>query len=155
MPKRISDEQIEMIKSMSEKRLEQSVIAETVGVSIPTVRRYQNEFDVPASNRYGGGVISQGTHDEPVSFKKAEARNGGPREVQPREWCMIAEKVITLAGIDTGFIYTIGTKMDHIKITTNNSDDIVIELKDLVAFGNELLDIAEDVQQLKNNVWSL
>lgn len=153
--KYLDEDQIARIKSMSEKKYTQAEIADMVGCSIATVRRHQQQFDIPASNRYSGGMISQGTRDESISFKKAESRNGGPRETQPREWCMLAEKVCTVVGIDTGYIYTIGTKMDHVKITTNNSEDITIDLKELVAFGNELLDVAEMVQKIKNNVWAL
>lgn len=154
MPKTLSPEIIEQIKSMSEKRIEQKVIAETLGISIPTVSRYQRHFNINASNRYNGGAISQSMQDDVVTgFRKAEQRNGADCERQPREWCMVAEKVVTMVGIDTGFIYTMGTKMDHIKITTNNSEDITVSLEELVAFGNEILDVAESVQKIKSNVW--
>lgn len=147
----ITDEQIEMIRSMSEKRIEQKVIAEQLGISTPTVRRYQKKFGLLASNRFNGGVVSQSIRDTTVDFKKDEQRNGEWEDKHPREWCMLAEKTCTLVGIDTGYMYTIGSNDDHVKITTNNSEDIIISLKQLVAFGNEILDVAESVQKLKNN----
>ena len=151
MPKRLSPEQIETIKSMSEHHHSQLEIAEAAGCCKGTVGKYQAELDIPASNRYGGGALASTMRDEAVSFRKAEQRNGGERERQPREWCAIAEKSYTLMGIDTGYMYNVATNSDEVIITTNNKNDVHIELKNLVAFGNELLDVAETIQKIKEN----
>ena len=43
--------------------------------------------------------------------------------------------------------------MDKVRITTNNSKDIIIDVKDLVSFGNELLDMADKIIALSKIPW--
>ena len=149
---RLTPEQKETIKSMSEKKIEQRVIAETIGCTKETVGYWQKKFGIPASNRYGGGMVSSTLMDpEPFSVRIPEKYEESTNIIG----VTVAEKVVTLVGTNTTFLYTIGTKMNSCKITTNNASDIVIELKDLVAFGNEILDVADKIQEMKGNSWSV
>lgn len=151
MKKRLSEDQIEQIKSLSMQKIEQNVIAEMVGCSVPTVRRYQQHYNIPASNRYRGGVLSEGVVPSPVSTEKNEAI----LELKPKEWVVLAEKNVVLYGHKTGFSYAVGTKGNEVRIKTGYCEDIQIGIKDLVAFGNEILDVAEAIQQMKKDVFSI
>ena len=145
---RLTDEQHDEILKLSEMKLTQNDISERTGVSVPTIRRIQQEALIPASNRYKGGVVSSGNRENPsVGVKSMREEYDNDCGV------ILAEKVVTLVGSRTAFMYTIGTRMKNVLITTNsNEKDFVIEIKDLVAFGNELLDVADKLQNLKNEL---
>lgn len=155
MPKGMhtTEEQIRRIINLSESRIEQKVIADELGISVATVGRIQKKYNIPASNRYNGGMISSGIIDNCIEkqddYREVETNNVNEFGT------IVAEKVITLLGANTSFIYTVGTKMPVVKITTNNSTDFIIDLKDLVAFGNEILDVADKVTDMKRNVWNI
>lgn len=155
MPRLITEETKEAIRSMSLKKLTQVEIAEKLGVSISTVRRYQNYDNIPASNRFRGGMLSS-KYGEPVtdiSIKPVEVPVLEKKEPEHRDYVTIADQIIALTGNVTSYIYTIGSKKDHVTITTNNEQDLIIDLKSLVAFGNEILDVAERLEKIKN-VWA-
>lgn len=145
---RLSEEQISEILKLSEMKLTQKDISERTGVSVPTIRRIQQGEHIPASNRYNGGMISSSIRENPSVGVKSV------REDIPNDCgVIVAEKVVTLVGSRTAYMYTIGTRTKTVSITTNsNEKDFVIEVKDLVAFGNELLDVAEKLQNLKNEL---
>ena len=146
----LTDSEIARIKTMSEQRLTQPEIAETVGVSVSTVQRLQKRFSIPASNRYNGGFMSS---DETREVPKVDAK---PKSQANKNQCgvTVAEKTITFVGQGTQFIYGItGHNLDSIRITTNNEKDVVLDAKDLVSFGNELLDIAEKIMALQKIPW--
>lgn len=152
MPRKskLTDEIKERIRSMSEQRYTQREIAEMVGCSIQSVRRVQQDSDIPASNRYSGGALATcDLREVPNMVSKPEQDQTKPNHCG----VVVAEKNITFVGERTQFLYGIGTTMDSVRITTNNNNDIVIEAKDLVAFGNELLDIAEKIYSLQKIPW--
>ena len=154
MPRLITEETKEAIRSMSLKKLTQGEIAEKLGVSVSSVRRYQNYDNIPASNRYRGGAISSNYWDTMTNISVKPVEDAVPvyqkKEPERHEYIAIADQIVTLTGNATNYIYTIGSKKDYVTITTNNEQDLIIDLKSLVAFGNEILDVAERLEKIKN-----
>ena len=153
MPKgvRLTEEQIMKIRSMTVQRYTQTEIAEAIGISIDTVGRIQKKYGLLASNRYNGGMISSGEQRETPKIESKP--NEEPRKVTNDCSVVAAERLITFAGKNTGYLYGLETKMDKVRITTNNSKDIIIDVKDLVSFGNELLDMADKISALSKIPW--
>ena len=154
MPRLITEETKEAIRSMSLKKLTQGEIAEKLGVSVSSVRRYQNYDSIPASNRYRGGMISSNYGDSMTDISIKPVEDAVPvyqkKESERHEYVAIADQTVTLTGNATNYIYTICSKKDHVTITTNNEQDLIIDLKSLVAFGNEILDVAERLEKIRN-----
>ena len=153
MPKgvRLTEEQTTKIRSMTVQRYTQVEIAECIGISIDTVRRIQKKYELPASNRYNGGLISSGEQRETPKIESKPDEE--PRKITNDCGVVVAERLITFAGKNTGYLYGLETKMDKVRITTNNSKDIIIDVKDLVSFGNELLDMADKIIALSKIPW--
>ena len=153
MPKgvRLTEEQTTKIRSMTVQRYTQVEISEALGISVNTVSRIQKKYGLLASNRYNGGMISQAEEREaPKITSKPEDQ---PKK--PMNDCSVvaAERIITFTGKNTGYLYGLETRMDKVRITTNNSKDIVIDVNDLVSFGNELLDMADKIIALSRIPW--
>lgn len=144
MGKKITDEQIERIKKMTLGGCTQFHIAEDIGVSKGAVAYYQKKLNLKASNKWHFG---ESAFIEPVSVIE------GPKDVQkkPRKWTSIVDQTIVLTGVSTNFSYTIGTNSDIIVIEPTYGPKIEIEMKDVCAFGNELIDIAERLNQTISN----
>ena len=147
--RRMCEDDIEKIRSMSEQRFTQIEIANAVGCSVQTVRRFQQRFAIPASNRYNGGLLSS---DEEREVPKMETKPTEQKTVENHCGVTVYERNVTFAGAKTGFLYGVGTSQDVVKIVTNGGE-FTIKTKDLVAFGNEMLDVVEKLMDLQRVPW--
>lgn len=154
MPNRLTADKIERIISMTEQRYTQAEIAKEVGCSVSAVRTYQRKENLPASNKHGDG--RRGISAIPPTFEAGEASDDKTYNLGSGEWIILADKTIKLAGVMTGYKYIVGAHDKSIKIDTGYNDSVLeVDLKDLVAFGNELLDVADMIATLKKNVWEI
>lgn len=148
MPREISQEQIDMIKSMTEQRFSQQAIQDKTGISKTTIRKYQRLSNLPASNRHEGGT--RVLNSIPPVFEKEEKKEP---EKNPGEWLILHDKTLELVGIKTNYKYTISRQSNEVVIDPLYSESLKISIDDLVAFGNELLDLADVLNDMKRNVW--
>ena len=165
--KKISSDVIEKIEQLSKQKIPQDEIADLVGVSKRTVRRYQQKAHIPASNR--GIPTGQYRKDEPVwpvadkneevkmvKFDPSKLKTASTDTVTATSdiqksgaWISVDDASIKISGKKTSFSYTISLLSGDILINTGYGADIPIDSRDLVAFGNELLDMAEKIEQIK------
>lgn len=144
MKRKLTDGQIDAIKRLTMEGYTQSQIADRVGITKSTVAYYQKKFELKASNKWHFGETAS---NEPISVK--EEKIDKPKKPE-KKWTTVADQTLILNGVDTGFVYTIGAKSDIVKIDPTYGPSIEIETKDLVAFGNELVDIAERLCKMVN-----
>lgn len=153
----ISPDIIEKIVELTKQHLPQDEIAEKAGVSIDTVRRYQQKANLPASNRswVSGQYLKKPSKpvkpvetDEPVE-EPTTIKEDTMVETKPGEWISVDDASIKISGKKTSFGYTISLLSGDILISTGYGADIPIDSRDLVAFGNELLDMAEKIENIK------
>lgn len=153
MGAKLTQDRIDKIWSMTEQRCTQADIARVVGCSIGTVKAYQKIQRLPASNRHGDG--NTGVNAIPPVFKKESEEQIEP-DTKPNEWVALEDKTISLLGLKTNYRYIVRMHGDIIKIETGyNEEPFEIDIKDLVAFGNELLDVADSITKMKKNVWQI
>lgn len=209
--------QVNKILTMSTHRYTQARIAEEIGCSIQTVRRYQQANGIPASNR---DEASGWTKKINAAKKEAEEKRLSkmePKEIKmpentvegdickyeaprssgrypfgteepsnvvelsvkpveeikevvpmtqkienkpaatdisnsPRKngsWINVVNADIEIKGNDTGFSYTFGLSGNDIIINSNSFEEMKLDVKDLAAFGNELIDIAEKITTMR------
>lgn len=141
MPRKISDEAIETIKKMTMEGAYQSKIGEVLGIHATTVGQYQKKLGLKASNKWHFG---ESASKEPLQLK--EVKPPKPK----KKWTNIVEKSVKLQGSQTKFEYSFGTNSKDLSIKTGYSNDVEIDMKDLVVFANELVDIAEMMSDLKS-----
>lgn len=152
----LTQEKLDKIEALSRSRWRQSDIAKEVGCSIDAVRNHQQRLGIPASTRFE----ASGQDRPPKKIKidlKAEVKepmvpNVPKNQANPGEWISIAEAAIKITGNKTSFTYTIGLLNSEITIHTGYGDPIPLDARDLVAFGNELLDMADKITSLKNTI---
>lgn len=150
---KMSKEKIETLERMTREGYTQGQICEAVGFGVETVRKYQKIAGLKASNRWRYGESAEirvpdlgGNEIIPLNPETV------PQPV-PGEWVQLTYKVIRLKGVRTNFDYEIGLFDTALKIKPGYSEDIEIDLKDLIAFGNEILDVAEKINELKGGKW--
>lgn len=162
----LTEDQINKILNMSVHRYTQDRIAEEVGCSMCTVRYYQQKNGLPASNRSEPSVCELSkeelskvpsrqsaieTRDEkdenPQKVVELPSFNPGPiaKPVQKKsdDWIDIEDAAIRFRGNKTGFAYGMALNGSDLTIDTGYCKTFTLDVKDLVSFGNELLDIAE------------
>lgn len=153
---RLSQEMLDKIEALSKSRWRQADIAKEVGCSVDTVRAHQQRLGIPASTRVeasGQYPAKQPVAISPDTFKEEVMAISAPKnQTKPGEWVEIVEAAIKLTGSKTSFTYTIGLLNSEITIHTGYGDPIPLDARDLVAFGNELLDMADKITALKNNL---
>lgn len=152
----LSKEKLEKIEALSKSKWRQADIAKEVGCSVDTVRDHQQRLGIPASNRFepsGQYLPKKPVAIKPETFKEEVMAISAPKnQTKPGEWVEIVEAAIKLTGSKTSFTYTIGLLNSEITIHTGYGDPIPLDARDLVAFGNELLDMADKITALKNNL---
>ena len=153
----ISPDIIEKIVELTKQHLPQDEIAEKAGVSVDTVRRYQQKAGLPASNRSwvsGQYLKKPSKPTKPVESAESTEEPTPVKEdimaaTKPGDWISVDDASIKISGKRTGFGYTISLLNGDITVNTGYGGDIPIDSRDLVAFGNELLDMADKIEQIK------
>ena len=162
--KKLTLEDVEKIKELSKQHLPQDEIANIVGCSKITVRRYQQIAHLPASNR--SVPSGQYTKNDPkwhmvdgdeevkmVKFDPSKIKAASDKPSTPNtksgEWISVDDASIKISGKKTSFTYSISLLSGDILINTGYGADIPIDSRDLVAFGNELLDMADKIENIK------
>ena len=77
-----------------------------------------------------------------------------PAENKPGDWINVVAAAITISGNKTGFTYSVALDGKEISIDTGYSEPLKIDMQDLASFGNELIDIAEKITQMRKNLAS-
>ena len=141
---KMSEENQELLKQMSRAGYVQDAIAEKLGCSRGTVYMYQKKFGIKASNRWKFG---ENPMREPLQLKKAPVYEATQNSI-----VRVVDMSIELAGIKTGFKYHWNVNDNSIIIETGYCTPLEIDLKDFAPFGNEVLDMAEQMQKLLNKL---
>ncbi|WP_458459316.1 hypothetical protein [Pseudobutyrivibrio sp.] len=140
--KGLNDNEKEMIKKLTLEGKTQAEIGDMFGVSSTTIYYYQKKFNLKASNRWHFGESAERLPDcGPVKVHVSEE--------EAQTWVQMVTHKVLLNGRKTGFDYEIENNGISLTILTGYSDPFEIDIKDLVAFGNELLDVAETLCKLK------
>lgn len=145
---KLGPDAIEIIRNMTESGATQRAIANTINCSVSCVAHRQRKLGLKASNKWPFGGTAK---KYPVEYDKTE-----PIKVQdqPKEhYISVSKKIVSFTGARTGFEYDAGTNMNCVRIRTgyNENEETVgfeIDIKDLVAFGNEILDVAEYISKM-------
>ena len=150
----ITPDMLETIKSMTMQGYSQNAIGDELGVRGTTIGYYQKKLGLAASNKWDFGGTAE-KHPEPIYKDKSEETEEvkevqEPIKQEPKrpKFIDVVDKTIIFTGSKTNFKYTCGNHLDNVKIEIGYSADIEIDVKDLVAFGNELLDVAEEIANM-------
>lgn len=148
-PNRLSEEDLMTIKRMTMEGYSQKDIGNKVGVTGSTIGYHQAKLGLKASNKWHFGE----TAEKEVPQLKSEK----PKLPEPEvgTFVTVADKTLKLVGNRTGFQYECGVTKTGLTIMTGYGDPMEIDLKDLVNFGNELLDIADMINKMKADRFSL
>ena len=146
---RITEEQIATIKSMTANGATQIDIAEKVGLSKRSIANVQKNNHLKASTKWKFGETAE--MDEVDKYKKVEKPIQNQKEIRKPEWVKLTEKVVTLTGTMTKFEYTIGLHDKMLKVNPGYSEEIELDLKDLAAFANELMDMVDIISRMKKD----
>lgn len=149
----------ETIKKEVEKKMESASIPvnkkpvelPVFSPTLPVVKRASTPTDKPAE-----------TENKPASIppvKPAENKLDSnppvkPAENKPGDWINVVAAAITISGNKTGFTYGVALDGKEISIDTGYSEPLKIDMQDLASFGNELIDIAEKITQMRKNLAS-
>ena len=147
---RLGPDAIETIKSMTIHGGTQRAIAREVGCEASTVAYHQKKLGLKASNKWKFG----GTAEKYPTIKEDDRKDTVKVQEQPKEhFISVSQKTVRFTGARTGFEYEAGTNINCVKILTgyNENEETIgfeIDIKDLVAFGNEILDVAEYISKM-------
>lgn len=144
---RVGEEIKERIKELTDEGWTQEAISTSVGLSKSTIHKIQQEMLVSPLYHNRGGW-----HAKTIAN---EVRSKGREQQQTESYVMVNNKTVELIGINTGFKYTAMTKGKDLSIETGYGEPITIDLKDLVNFSNELMSVAEKIEEMKKDVWSV
>ena len=142
---------IDKILNLSMSRYTQSEIAERTGVSIATVRKYQQINELPASNRNeasGRNVrheylkkMTEIHHEEEIKMPAISNSNS--------ECLKVLTATINIEGNKTGFDYAIDLFSGIMKVDVGAETTIDIPFKDIACFANELVAVAEKIESVR------
>lgn len=139
MPRKaIHEEQLEKIKRMTEEGYTQKDIGDLLGVTKSTIGYYQKKLDLKASNKWHFGETAS---KKPVNLEVKKPK---------KQYTIVAEKTVKLTGKATKFEYSFGTNSKAVSINPGYSEKIEIDLKDLLNFSNELIDVAETLEKMRS-----
>lgn len=165
----LTQDQIDNILRLSTERYTQDEIAKRVGVTPNTVRRYQQINELPASNRSEASgrkvrfdYITKNTVDnkeeEPmknVVVSMTEKKEEKTMPITPNtEYVNIIDAAIRFSGNKTDYDYGIRIFEDQLSIDFGGGNKIEIPYNKIANFSNELMDIAEKIQQMRKNFQS-
>lgn len=139
--KKYNDEIYEIVRNMTENGCSQSQIGEKIGVHPTTVGKWQAKLELKASNKWHFGETAK---KEGIQLK--EEKPPKPK----KKYTTIVDKTIKLQGATTKYEYTVGMHSDLLKVNPGYTAELEIDLKDLVAFANELIDVAEVIEAMRN-----
>lgn len=162
----------ETIKKEVEKKMESASIPvnkkpvelPVFSPTLPVVKRASTPTDKPAEteNKPASNPIDKPAENKPTSnppVKPAENKLDSippvkPAENKPGDWINVVAAAITISGNKTGFTYSVALDGKEISIDTGYSEPLKIDMQDLASFGNELIDIAEKITQMRKNLAS-
>ena len=151
--RRLTSEEKDKIRSMIERNCDRQTIADELGVSVVTVTRYRKECGVDfACHRtsHNGKIV----HDVPPVFpeeeNKAIIKASKPLRLDS---LIVAEKTLIIKGVGTGFNYKISTVSEDVIIETGYNEPFKIDMRDLLGFAKELVQVAEKLDNMKKHVW--
>lgn len=147
-PRNFTKDEIEMIRSMTEQGCTQAAIAEALNTSNTTIRYHQNKLGLKASNKWHFG---ESVKKDGEIFDTTKPVKQKPKE----QYLIVTEKTVNFHGAKTGFNYVVNSNAKGIVINTGYCEPLEIDLKDLVSFGNEILDIADEITKMKANVFEV
>lgn len=139
MPRKaIEEKDLEIIKRMTEEGYSQKDIGEKIGCHSTTIGYYQKKLNLKASNKWHFGETAS---KEPVNLEVKKSK---------KKYTIVAEKTIKLTGKATKFEYSFGTNSKNVTINPGYSESIEIDLKDLLNFSDELIDVAETLEKMRS-----
>lgn len=156
-----TDEELNVIRSMTEHGATQHAIADELKTTKTTIRRYQIAMGLKASNKWKFG---ESVKIEPDDFLKEPEEVVKEKVIEPepikmeepkQKFVAISDMSVRLTGAKTGFGYECSTNSKSVKIVFEYSEPIEIDVTDLVTFGNELLDVADILSQMKTNTMNV
>lgn len=139
-PRSIVGDKLEKLKQMTREGYSQSVIGDALGCSKRTVGIYQRENGLKASNRWRFGERAE---MEPLQVKETPQYS-----VTQNAFVKIVGTTVELNGIRTKFKYYWKVENDSIIIDTGYCPPFEVDIVDFASFGNEVLDMAEQMQKL-------
>lgn len=146
---RLNTNDIEKIRNMTIHGATQREIAEVIGCTTVSVSYHQKKMGLKASNKWEFG----GTAEKYPAVKEDGTDTVKIQNESKEHFISIAQKTLRFTGARTTFEYECGTNMNCVRILTgyNENEETVgfeIDIKDLVAFGNEILDVAEYISKM-------
>lgn len=154
---KLTKEDKDTIRRMTTEGYSQNAIADKIGCQGSTVGYHQKKMGLKASNKWKLG--------EPVEIHPEVQMTEEEKVVEPQEekkperkvehFVSVTDKNIDLVGSKTNFEYKVWLKASVIRINPGYTAEIEIDEKDLVAFGNELLEIADMITQMRADKYSL
>ena len=143
MPAKVFNAEIaETVRRMTEEGYSQSRIAKEIGVHSTTIGHWQKKLKLKASNKWHFGESAK---MEPIQLSEEKEKPTKPS----KKFTKIVDKTLKLQGSTTKYEYVVGMHSDVLKINPGYSSDIEIDLKDLVSFANELMDVAEEIEKMR------
>ncbi len=179
----LTQDQINNILRLTTERYTQDEIAKRVGCSTFSVRKYQQINELPASNRseasgrkvrfdyitnrnYGSeSTATINKEEEPMknSFSTTktvvvpmtEKKEEKTMTMTPNtEYVNLIDAAIRFSGNKTDYDYGIKIFEDQLSIDFGGGNKIEIPYNKIASFSNELMDIAEKIQQMRKNFQS-
>ena len=173
----LTQDQINNILRLSTERYTQDEIAKRVGCSTFSVRKYQQINELPASNRaeasgrkFRFDYITKSTstinkEEEPmknsfpttktVVVPMTEKKEEKTMAMTPNtEYVNLIDAAIRFSGNKTNYDYGIKIFEDQLSIDFGGGNKIEIPYNKIANFSNELMDIAEKIQQMRKNFQS-
>lgn len=173
----LTQDQINNILRLTTERYTQDEIAKRVGCSVFSVRKYQQINELPASNRSESSgrkvrfdYISKSTatnNKEEETMKNSfpttktvvvpmtEKKEEKTMLMTPNtEYVNLIDAAIRFSGNKTNYDYGIKIFEDQLSIDFGGGNKIEIPYNKIANFSNELMDIAEKIQQMRKNFQS-
>lgn len=143
--KNFTPEQIDIIRRMTMEGYVQDDIAKNLDTTKTTIRRYQYKLGLKASTKWSA-TKGETAKKEPLNLKEESVEPKQKRGDQ--KFVTMTSRLIKFTGTRTNFTYEYGMDNTTLRIETGYSGPFDIDLKDLVSFGNELLDVAESINRI-------
>ena len=142
MPKRTSEELKDEVVNMTVAGHTQKEISEMLGMSAQTVRRIQRERNAAPLNQKGGYVSKS-----IVTLNKDRDMDDGESA-----FVMLSNKSIELIRMNTTFKYMTSLKGKDLKIDTGYGEPIILDIRDVANFANELMDVCILTEKMRKTM---
>lgn len=154
----ITKQQKSEICRLTKEGYSQPEIGARVGLCKRTVSIIQKENHLRASNRwrFGEEAFDENMIRMPVAMKdeqkttdeKPVERTEKMAKNESQKWVAVTQKAIKLTGERTKFTYELKFEDTFLTVDSGYDEPIKIDMKDLVAFGNELLAVADEISKM-------